>query len=71
MHRAKKCPKPIRLGLERMGLMDCRPKRWRFFYEVPEEKYKMIKEWLNMQDITFSDYMEERSGPWEERLWEI
>lgn len=68
MHRAKRCPKPVRIGLERMGLMKGRPKRWRFFYEVPEERYKQIESFLSYEDTTFTEYMSKTGGPWEDKL---
>ena len=63
-HRSKRCPKDIRAGLENMGLLQCRPKRWRFFFEVDEEEYLVIENWLRIKDMTFTEYMRERGGPW-------
>jgi hypothetical protein len=57
MKRAKKCPKPIRLALERMELMKCRPRRWRFFYETTEEEYRLIQAGLIRRNYSFTDWM--------------
>lgn len=54
MKRARRCPKRIRIGLENMDLLECKPRRWRFFYEVAdEEEYNKVKNWLDEQDIDF------------------
>jgi len=63
-YRSKRCPKDIRAGLENIGLLQCRPKRWRFFFEVDEEEYSVIEQWLQVKNITFTQYMKERGGPW-------
>lgn len=63
--RAKKCPRAIRRGLQRMGLMAGKRKRYRFFFEVEVDEYETIKSWLDWQGLTFSQYMKERGKrPW-------
>lgn len=68
-HRAKRCPKAIRLGLERMGLLQCKPRRYRLFYEMSEEEYKIAQAWLKWQGWrSYTEFMETAHHwckPWE------
>ena len=62
-HRMYKCPDHIRTALINMGLLKVR-RRWRFFYEVNEEKYREISALLEDEGMTFQQMIEESNLPW-------
>jgi len=62
-HRKYRCPRHICDALVNMALMK-RKRRWRFFYEVDEEKYEKIAAWLEKEGMTFQQALEESNLPW-------
>lgn len=69
MYKTTKCPANIRIGLENMGLLRRRPRRYRFFYEVSEEEYDNIASFLSYHSMSFSQYMADENAPWKDD-WE-
>ena len=68
IHRRYRCPAKVKLALINMGLLETR-RRYRFFYEVDEEKYRILQAWLDRHGFeSFTDYMREEEGwlAWEE-----
>lgn len=61
-HRNKRCAADIRQTLVDLDLLVV-DRRWRFFFEVDEEKYQRIREFLG--DRTFTEYMNEKEQPWD------
>lgn len=63
-HRKYRCPKRVKDALISMGLLES-GRRYRFFYEVGKEDYRRIKQWLENNDLTFTEWMRNQEAPWE------